>query len=206
VRRYLIFSLRGKIFSVLLRELDVRIPQFHPYGADYEMVSFVYRDLINWFKVKWNIEESHSVYGLLDRHVEEKSEELNAFLDFWLDRWLEKWRDRVKILQKKPQIPQSNLDRANKALKICRKMDQGGELKDILVGKLINQGEICMTEQIAENLILEEISKCLPRMNEPDVEATLNPVQILNNLIPRICKLHRERGPLVYLRIRTGPH
>ncbi len=167
------------------------------------MISFVYRDLINWFRIKWNIDESYSIPSILDRYVEEKSEELNVFLSLWLDRWLEKWRERVRILHKKPKIPKFSLDRANKSMRVYRKMDRAVELKDTLIRKLINQGEICMTEQIAENLIVEEISKFIPKEDE-EPETNLNPLDILNNLIPRISRLPMEKGPLVYLRVRTG--
>ena len=80
------------------------------------------------------------------------------------------------------------------------------ELKDALIRKLLNRGEICMTEQIAENLIVEEISKFIPRVDEGQETINLNPLQILNNLIPRISQLPREKGPLVYLTLRTGSY
>jgi len=168
------------------------------------MVSFVYRDLINWFRVKWNIEDSYSIPGMLDRYVDEESEELNVFLSLWLDRWLEKWRERVKILHKNPKIPKFSLERANRSMKIYRKMEHGAELKDALIRKLINKGEICVTEQIAENLIVEEIAKSIPRTDEGHETPRLNPLEILNNLTPRISRLPKEKGPLVYLRVRTG--
>jgi len=168
------------------------------------MISYVYRDLINWFTVKWNIDESHSIPTMLDRYAEEKSEELNAFLSLWLDHWLDKWRERVRILHRKPKIPKMSLERANKSMKVYKEMDHNGELKDTLVRKLINHGEICMTEQIAENLIVEEIAKFIPRLDEGHKMAGLNPLEILNNLIPRISRLSKEKGPLVYLRIRTS--
>lgn len=186
------------------RELNARIPQFHPYGLDYDMISFVYRDLINWFRVKWNIEDSYSIPSMLEGYIEEDSEELNVFLSLWLDSWLEKWRERVRILHKKPQVPESRLEQANKCMRIFRKMDHSTELKDALIRRLINHGEICMTEQIAENLIVEEIGRFGPRADEGKEIANLNPVEILNSLMPRTYRLAKEKGPLVYLRLKTG--
>jgi len=166
----------------------------------------VYKDLINWFRAKWNIEDSYSIPSMLEGYIEENSEELNAFLNLWLDCWLEKWRERVRILHRKPKIPEFRLEQANKSMKIFGKMNRSVELKDALIGKLINRGEICMTEQIAENLIVEEISKFIPRVDEGQETINLNPLQILNNLIPRISQLPREKGPLVYLTLRTGSY
>lgn len=185
------------------RELKARLPGFRPYSLDYEMIFFVYRDLVNWLRVKWDTGESHSVTGTLERYVEEKPEELNAFISLWLDLWLEKWRERVRVLRKKPKIPKLKLERVSQSAKIFRKMDHAKELKDALIRKLINLGEICMTDKIAENLIVEEIAKHIPRADE-DREVSLNPLEVLNNLVPRVSRLPNEKGPLVYLRVKNG--
>lgn len=155
-------------------------------------------------KVKWKIDDSQSIPDILDRYLEKKPEELNAFINLWVDRWLEKWRERVRILHKKPTIPKFRLERAENAKEIYGKMDHSRELKDTLIRKLINQGEICMAEQIAENLIVEEIAKNIPRTDEGREMTSLNPLEILNNLTPRISRLSKEKGPLVYLRIKMG--
>jgi len=202
--RQSILTLRGKIFSILSRELNARIPQFHPYDVDYEMIFFVYRDLVNWLRVKWDVEEAYSIPGMLDRYVEEKNEEFNALLSFWLDLWLQKWRDRVRILHKKPRIPKLSLEQTGKSIRIYRELDHREELKEALIRKLVNHGEICMTEQIAENLIVEEIAKYIPRLDEARKVGGLNPLEILNNLVPRVSRLSRERGPLVYLKMRNS--
>jgi len=199
-----ILTLRGKIFFILSRELNARIPQFHPYSLDYEMIFFVYRDLLNWLRIQRDIDEAYPTPGMLDRYVEEKNEEFNVFLSLWLDRWLEKWRERVRILHKKPKIPKISLERTDKSIRIFREMPHSDELKDAVIRKLINHGEICMTEQIAENLIVEEIAKFVPGLDEGNKVTGLNSLEILNNLIPRISRLSREKGPIVYLRMKNG--
>ena len=198
-----ILALRGKILSILSRQLKSRIPQFTPDSVDHDMVFFAYKDLITWLKAKWNIKDSRQIPRRLNRYVYEKAEELDAFLNFWVDQWLEKWRERVKILHKKPKIPKRNLERTNRAIGIYRKVKHLKDLEETVVRKLINQGEICMTEQIAKNLILEEIAKHIPTTNEkPEVE--LNSLDILSNLTSKIARLPNEKGPLVFLRVRTS--
>ncbi|MFQ6094721.1 MAG: hypothetical protein ACE5NN_01120, partial [Candidatus Bathyarchaeia archaeon] len=180
-----IIALRGKILSILSRELKARIPQFAPNSVDHDMVFFAYKDLITWLKVKWNVNESYLIPRRISTYVHEKQEELDAFLSFWIDQWLEKWRERVRILHKKPKIPKPHLERANRAIKIYRRMKHLKDLREIVVGKLINQGEICMTEEIAKNLILEEIAKRIQGTDDKTA-VDLNCLDILNNLTSKI--------------------
>jgi len=199
-----IVALRGKILLKLSRKLKERIPQFAPESMDHDMVFFAYKDLIAWLKVKWDTNESHMVSGRLNKYVFEKEDELDAFLNFWVDSWLEKWRDRVRILLKKPRIPKPNLERVNTANRFYREGKDLKELEEIVVRKLVNKGEICMTREISKNLILEEIAKRVPIRDEKQ-EANLNTLDILSDLTSRIARLPDEKGPLVFLKVKGSP-
>ncbi|MFB0502876.1 MAG: hypothetical protein ACETWE_03500 [Candidatus Bathyarchaeia archaeon] len=196
-----IVALRGKILSKLSGKLKARIPQFAPESMDHDMVFFAYKDLITWLKVKWGTNESHLVCGRLNKYVFEKEDELDAFLNFWVDSWLEKWRDRVRILLKKPRIPKPNLERVNTANRVYREGKHLKELEEIVVGKLVNKGEICMSREISKNLILEEIAKRVPSRDEKQ-EANLDALEILSDLTSRIARLPDEKGPLVFLKVK----
>ena len=197
-----ILALRGKILSILTMKLKARIPQFAPESMDHDMVFFAYKDLITWLKVKWGMDESYLIPGKLNRYVFEKRDELDAFLNFWIDSWLEKWRERVKILHKKPKIPKPNAERLGRANRIYRKRKNLKELEEMVVRKLINNGEVCMTKEIAKNLILEEITKRV-RSKDEKLDANLNPLDILSNLTSRISRLPNEKGPLVFLKVKS---
>ena len=199
-----IVALRGQILSKLSGKLKERIPQFAPESMDHDMVFFAYKDLIAWLKVKWDTNESHMVSGRLNKYVFEKEDELDAFLNFWVDSWLEKWRDRVRILLKKPRIPKPNLERVNTANRFYREGKDLKELEEIVVRKLVNKGEICMTREISKNLILEEIAKRVPSRDEKK-EANLNTLDILSDLTSRIARLPDEKGPLVFLKVKGSP-
>lgn len=199
-----IVALRGQILSKLSRKLKERIPQFAPESMDHDMVFFAYKDLIAWLKVKWDTNESHMVSGRLSKYVFEKEDELDAFLNFWVDSWLEKWRDRVRILLKKPRIPKPNLERVNTANRVYREGKDLKELEEIVVRKLVNKGEICMTREISKNLILEEIAKRVPSRDEKQ-EANLDTLDILSDLTSRIARLPDEKGPLVFLKVKGSP-
>jgi len=71
------------------------------------------------------------------------------------------------------------------------------------VQKLINEGEVCMAELIAENLIIEEIAYRL-NMNggkTPTDKITLEPWHILQEVLPRVKRLTERKIPLIHLKL-----
>lgn len=200
---HILFFREGRFLPLIAKELKARIPQFNVYTLDYEVVIFAYKDLETWLKVKWEMEISQQIRTKLEGILREKPDETNAFLSLWLDWWLKKWRERVKITQKEPEIPKYYLKRIINAKKLYRQMKHGDELKEIVVRKLVKQGEICLTEKIAENLIVQEIAKRIPKVEE-DQKMRLNLLGVYNDLSRRISRLPKIKGPLIYLKIRTG--
>jgi len=82
-------------------------------------------------------------------------------------------------------------------------MENGQELKKLVVQKLINKGEVCMAELIAENLIIDEIAYRL-KMNgrkTPTDKITLEPWHILQEVLPRVKRLTERKTPLIHLRL-----
>ena len=86
---------------------------------------------------------------------ETRQDEIKSFLKVWTKQWLEKWRERVTFCQKMPHFSLEHLKTKRKATKIFKQMENGQDLKKLVVQKLINNGELCMAELIAENLIIE---------------------------------------------------
>ena len=80
------------------------------------------------------------------------------------------------------------------------------ELLDLVSRRLIRQGEICMVKFIAENLIVEEIMKRRKINNEKHRYLNLNnflpALDIFNSVSYRVSKLYREKGPLIYLKMK----
>ena len=110
----------------------------------------------------------------------------------------------MKILHRKPKIPQKYRERIERAKKLYGKMDHGKELRRTVIKRLIEQGEICMPDKIADELIIKAILHRL-QTNEPkDTNLNLNPMEILSNLIPKITRLTKIRRPLIYLNIKYG--
>ena len=102
-----------------------------------------------------------------------------------------------------PQFSLRHLKIKRKAKKIFKWMEEGQELKKLVVQKLINKGEVCMAELIAENLIIEEIAYRL-NMNGgkmPTDKITLEPWHILQEVLPRVKRLTERKAPLIDLKL-----
>ena len=188
-------------FSWLVRELKKRVPSFKPSGLDVELAVYAQRDLETCLGVKWAEENRYKILMKLESYLSRQPEEAKVFLGFWVDQWLAKWKERVNILHKKPKVSKSCRKCRQKARNMYLKLDHRKELKRMVIRKLINQGEICMTNLIAENMIFSEITRRIQRKGIA-TQAELNPMEILNSLSSRIARLTEEKGPLIYLRIR----
>ena len=186
--------------SWLARELEREIPDLDLYGSERSLLDFAYRDLETCLKLKGiSITSEKDEKTLMD---EDHQEEMKAFLKVWTKRWLEKWRERVTFSQKMPQFSLAHLKAKKKAAKIFKRMENGQELKKLVVQKLINQGEVCMAELIAENLIVEDIAYHM-RMSKGKMptDQTLKPWNILQEVSPRIKRLTERRTPIIHLKL-----
>lgn len=189
------------IMSWLARELEKEIPDLDLYGSERRLLDFAYQDLETCIKMKRKDTNSDDIEEALN--TEDRQKEIKAFLKVWTKQWLEKWRERVTLCQKMPQFSLAHLKTKRKAKKIFKRMENGQELKKLVVQKLINKGEVCMAELIAENLIIEEIAYRL-KMNGgkmPTDKITLEPWHILQEVLPRVKRLTERKTPLIHLRL-----
>ncbi len=202
----MIFStLRGRFLSLLVEEFESRVPQFKPYTLDYQMIVYACRDLETWLKDKWRIEDTKALFERIEEYIREENGHFRIFLRFWVEMWLGKWQERVQILSSKPRVPPSCVEKMKRARKIYRDLDHRKDLKRMVTQKLSCHREICMTDLIAENLIVEEIAKRMGNTSEnPDHDKLvyLNLIDILNSVSSRISRISKEKGPLIYLNIK----
>lgn len=187
---------------MLIRELSKRIASFKPHTLDINLAVFAKKDLETYLGVRWGLENRTKVQTRLELYLSRQPEDTKIFLGYWVDRWLEKWKERVKILYKKQKVTTSHRERIRKVKIVYTKLDQRKKLKRMVIRKLVNQGEICMTDLIAENLIIREVARRL-QTGGTSTQIKLNPMEILNSLSSKIIRLPEEKGPIVYLRVRT---
>lgn len=191
------------ITSCLARQLKKEIPDLDIYGVERKLLDFAYQDLETCIRQKWKDTSSGDIEEELD--TEDKQEEVKAFLKVWTTQWLEKWRERVTLCQKMPRFSLQHLKAKQKAAKLLKRMENGQELKDFVVQKLINQGEVCMPELIAENLVVEQIAYRL-KMNDreaPGDKASLEPWQIFRDVLPQVKSLAERKTPLIHMKLMT---
>lgn len=197
-----LLTLRRRLLSLLADEIKAYLPQFEPQTTDYQMVVYACRDLEAWMKHIWGINSHRGIYEKIEEALEHEPRDFRVLLNFWVGRWIEKWRERVKVLSTRPKLPPNVQKRIEKAKKLYRGMGRRKELKNLVTEKLMLQGEICMAELIAENLIVEEIAKRSRGMNQDLSPVVLDPLDIFNSLTRRISRLRKEKRPLIYLNVK----
>ena len=189
------------IMPWLAMELEKEIPDLDIYGSERRLLDFAYQDLEACLNVECNGINFEDIEE--DLNEEGRQDEIKAFLKIWTKQWLEKWRERVTLCQRMPQFSLEHLKIKTKAKKIFKRMENGQELKKLIVQKLINEGEVCMAELIAENLIIEEIAYRL-KMNggkTPTDKITLEPWHLLQEVLPGVKRLTERKTPLIHLRL-----
>ena len=182
--------------SGLARELEKEIPDLDLDGAEKSLLDFAYRDLVTCLKLKGiNINP--------EKEDETRQEEIKAFLKVWTKQWLEKWRERVTLCQKTPYFSIGHAKAKKKAATIFKRMEKGQELKKLVAQKLITEGEVCMAEMIAENLIVEEIAYRLKTNSRktPTDKNALEPWNIYQTVLPRVKRLTERKVPIIHLKL-----
>ncbi len=188
----------------LARELEKEIPDLDLYGLERKLLDFAGKDLETWLNVKREGANSDEVEKALN--VRDNQEEIKAFLKVWTKQWLEKWRERVTLCQKMPTFSLRHVKRKKRAKKVFERMEEGQELKRWVVQKLVNQGEVCMPELIAENLVIEQIAYSLKtrKENASASEIAMKPWQILQDVLPQVNSLAKKKTPLIHMKLMIG--
>ena len=196
-------SKNSEISSCLAKQLETEIPDLDIYGAERKLLDFAYQDLETCIKLEWNGIDAQGIEEALND--KEKQDEVKAFLKIWTKQWLEKWRERVTLCRKMPRFSLQHIKAKQKATKLLKQMEDGKELKKFIIQKLISQGEVCMPELIAENLIIEQITF---RLKSTDGKAqadknALKPWQIFCDVLPQVKSLAKRKTPIIHMKLMT---
>ncbi len=191
------------IMPWLARELEKEIPDLDIYGLERKLLDFAYNDLEISLTEKLNTSNFIDIKKALND--ESFQEEIKVFLKIWTKKWLGKWRERVTFCQMIPQFSLEHLKIKKKAAKIFKQMENSQELKKMVVQRLVTHGEVCMTELIAENLIIEEIGFRL-KINgkkKPTEKTLLDSWSIFQEVSPRVKSLAERKTPIIHLKLMT---
>ena len=184
--------------------LESEIPDVDIFGSERKLLDFAYQDLETCLATTIDDDKKVDINKVIKD--ETRHEEIKCFLKVWTQQWLEKWRERVTFCQKMPRFSLEQVKFRKDATKHFKQMENGKELKQMIVQKLIKKGEVCMPELIAENLIIEEMTARM-RLNKrkaPDDQITLDPWDLFQNVSPQVKKLSERKAPLIRLKLMTS--
>ena len=161
------------------------------------------QDLLNYLKFHWNLIGRENTKIILTEKIqrcfEKDPKELQEFIDLWSGIWMKKWNERVKVLITNEDHVQWK-KRNHHHLKIepiWRKLNYRDEMKDVIVSKLIKNGEICGTSILAENLLKSELTK----NSVDDIYSNQKLLNVIINTMKKAKDLSQSKGPLIFVRI-----
>lgn len=191
------------IEALLSEKLKSKNPLLDILGSDRRVLQTACKDLVNYLKVHWNlIGKKANECDLVERLEEfynDNPGELQDFVDLWVGFWLKKWKERVKLL-----VGQGKARRWNKVSKMLREAEptwkalrNTTEMQELVVSKLVRNGEICGTSILAENLLKMELGRS-KKIRVSDEELAL---RVVNNTLRRAGEISRSKGPLIFVKV-----
>ena len=169
-------------------------------GSDQKMLRLACKDFNNYMKFQHN--SSYRIeLDQLEKISQKESLELEAFLTVWVARWLKKWQERVKLLIGKQKKNESSEDAKNlkNSEPICQTLEHKTELIEIAQSTLINKGEICASELLAEHVLKIELAN-----NALDISDKGQAITFLCNLIHRVNEISKNNCPLLFVEVNKS--
>ncbi len=193
--------------EILLSEkLKSKNPMLDVFGSDRKVLQIACQDLTNYLKVHWNLVGKDAneceLVDKLEEFFNENPDELEEFVNLWTGMWLKKWKERVKLLigKDKPRRWSKATRILSRADPLWRKLSNRKEMQEVIVLKLVRNGEICGTSILAENLLKMELGRNKNKYFSKE-ERTLN---IVNNTLRKARELTRSKGPLIFVKVDKG--
>jgi len=192
------------ILNEKLKEAD---PALDLMGSDRKVLQVAFQDFTNYLKFHWNMigkeANNFELVEKMEQFFKENPAEMEAYLTVWTGIWLKKWKERVKLL-----IGNQNTNKWNKvsktladAVPFWRKLECKQEIMELIVSKLIKNGEICGTEILSENLLKMELGERKNVINLNEKERILT---VLNNTLRKAREMAQSKGPLIFVNIDKG--
>lgn len=161
-------------------------------------------DYLNYVKVRRGLiglpDSTETAIFLVEEAFENSPVETVKDLSEWLDLWIVKWRQRVRLVLTPSRTDAEARKIEGLASSVYAKLPFISELKDLTVGSLIEVGEVCFTNFLAESMIKNSLAKML---RDAGSERRLlnvlkdNPFVLLDEVLRQVKKLRHYKGPLV---------
>ncbi len=166
-------------------------------GSDRKMLQLACKDFA--FYIKLNSQAAGCTEEYLNKILQVRKIELECFLDVWVARWMNKWQERVKLLigtYNKDLKDTKNLEKADVVLKT---LDCKSELIKVAQATLINNGEICGSEMLAEHVVKLELAS-----TPSNVTDKIQALALLSNIIVRARQIAKSCGPLIFVEVNKA--
>jgi len=160
---------------------------------DRKVIHLAYKDFLNYMKSRINTNGKFDIEDKLEKIALKESMEFDAFLTYWTSMWIKKWQERVKLVIGRNNGQEKSITQKPENITLANHLKE--EVINAVTYTLINNGEICGTEIIAENIINQELNK------EMDLTDKKQAVTFLQNVIQAACNTAKTSGPLMFIEI-----
>jgi hypothetical protein len=165
-------------------------------GSDRKVLQLACKDFANYMKFNCKSTYNLRLEEKLEKFSREETAELESFLTIWTAIWMKKWQERVKLFIGNQSRNEFNelYKTLDKAGPIWQTLDCKEELIDIAESTLINNGEICGTQILAEYALKVELAK-----NNLNLTDKAQALTFLNNVMNRAHEIAKTSGPLMFV-------
>jgi hypothetical protein len=170
-------------------------------GSDRKILQLACKDFANYMKFN-NKSKSHMKPQQWQRISDEDLAEFESFLTIWVSKWMNKWQERVKLLigkQNKRRFCQE-LKNLEKVETLWEKLECKKELIEAAQSTLINNGESCGSELLAEHAVKLELA-CNTDVDFADKKRALT---FLCSIMHRAQEIAKNRGPLLFVEVNKS--
>jgi hypothetical protein len=182
-----------KLISDKIKKID---PTLDFQGSDRKVLQLACKDFANYMKFNCKSTYNLRLEEKLEKFSREETAELESFLTIWTAIWMKKWQERVKLFIGNQSRNEFNelYKTLDKAGPIWQTLDCKEELIDIAESTLINNGEICGTQILAEYALKVELAK-----NNLNLTDKAQALTFLNNVMNRAHEIAKTSGPLMFV-------
>ena len=176
-------------------------PNLDTQGSDRRVVQLAHKDFVNYMKLSSKSAYASNFEEKIEIFSNENHQELDAFLTIWTGTWLLKWQQRVKLfIGNKAKKEVNDLQQTySKAEPLWKNLECKQELLDMVKSMLIDNGEICGSEMLAEYAVKIELTK-----NKLDLKDREQALAFVNNVTHRVHAIAKTTGPLMFVEINKS--
>ena len=174
-------------------------PTIDPLGSDKKMLQLVGKDFVNYMKFKDASVSNECFEERFDKFSNEEKKELDMFLTVWTSMCMTKQQERVKLLIGKQDNKGELSNTLTEVEPQWQNLKHKQELLNLVGFILVNDGEICSSEMLAEHILKSELAK-----NKINFSDKMQALTFLNKAINRAHEIAKTTGPLIFVEINKA--